>query len=87
MLMPRFMAQESWDNSGNIEIWFIDNMTQDLKDKVNSELTSIIDSTPNDEKSIYHIEILIKSIFKRMYENGNLRISEKHKRWVWVEEV
>lgn len=83
--MPKFIAQESWDNSGDIDVWFMEDMTADLKDRVNRELDDLVGRLPDGAKSVYHVEELVKYIFVSMNKKGNLRL--RNNRWSWVEEV
>jgi hypothetical protein len=38
MLVPRFRAEESWDLSGDVDIWFMDGASQELVNMVVKEL-------------------------------------------------
>lgn len=87
MLIPRFRAEESWDDSGNVDIWFQDNTSQDLIDRVCSELNEMIPRLHKHAKSIYHVEKLVDHILLNMCKTSNLRRNTKTNQWVWIEEV
>ena len=87
MLGPRFRAIETWDNSGDIDIWFVDHTSQDLRDRVCRELNDMIPRLHKHAKSIYHVEGLVWHIFHKMSSSGNLRVNNRTRQWVWVEEV
>ena len=87
MLVPRFRAEESWDGNGDVDIWFQDGTSQDLRDRVCSELNEMIPRLHKYAKSVYHVERLVGHIFSNMSRMGNLQVNKNTKQWVWVEEA
>lgn len=87
MLTPRIHAVESWCGSGDIDIWFLDNTSPDLRDRVSRELNELIPTLHEHARSIYHVEELVDHILLNMRKSSNLRINQKTKQWVWAEEV
>lgn len=63
---PRFDIVESWDNSGDVHIMFYDSVTPALKEHMNNELIKMIPYLSKEERSPYHLEILVNGIFSNI---------------------
>ena len=82
---PRFRLEESWDESGDVELYFWDPTSDDLRERVGRELSYFVPQLRAEERTLYHLEKIIGGIFTKMSNSGNLRRNSK--RWVWAEEV
>jgi len=87
MLTPKFMTEESWNGHGDVDIWFVDNTSADLRDRVCSELNEMIPRLHMHARSVYHVEQLVDRIFLNMRKNNNLRRNARTKQWAWAEEI
>lgn len=84
---PRFKVVEEWDNSGNVSVYFEDQVSKDLQDRLDRELTEIIVGFSDYQKTIYHLEGAVNYVFAKMLAQGNLRLNSERMQWVWAEEV
>ena len=87
MLIPRYMAEENWNGSGDVDIWFLDGTSDDLQNRVLRELNESILGLHKHARSVYHIEGLVDNILLGMRKTSNLRRNTRTKQWVWAEEV
>lgn len=82
---PKFRLEEAWDDSGDVDIYFNEPTSNDLRERIGSELKYFVPQLQEDERTIYHLEKIVGGIFDKMSKNGNLIV--RNKRWVWAEEV
>lgn len=87
MLVPKFKSEESWGGNGNVDIWFMDNTSHDLRERVFSEINDVIPKLHKHQRTVYHMDRIVNNIFLNMSRKGNLRRNRKNKQWVWAEEV
>lgn len=81
MLTPRFIAEESWNGSGDVDIWFLDSTSDDLRSRVGRELNELIPKLHKHARSIYHVEKLVDHILLDMRKTSNLRRNARTKQW------
>ncbi|KKL94011.1 hypothetical protein LCGC14_1868970 [marine sediment metagenome] len=82
---PKFRLEEAWDDSGDVDIYFDEPTSDDLRERVGNELRYFVPQLKTEERSIYHLEKIVGGIFDKMSKSGNLMV--RNKRWVWAEEV
>lgn len=80
---PRFYVTESWDNSGDVDVWFDDDTSQDLRNRVGQELNEMIPRLHPYAKSVYHVEALVDYIFYNMLCQGHLQKGSGTDHWIW----
>jgi len=86
MSKPKFSVQESWDNSGDVDVWFIEGISNNLEEKVASQLNEELARLRPQEKSVFHVERAVEKIIDGMHRGGNLIKNRKNK-WAWAESV
>jgi hypothetical protein len=82
---PRFRVEENWDESGDVDIYFDEATSDDLRERVANELRYFVPQLRTEERTLYHLERIVGGIFDKMSNNGNLMV--RNRRWVWAEEV
>lgn len=78
--IPEYRAEESWDQSGDVDIWFEDNTSSSVREAVKNELPKALWGLGEDQRTVYHVESAIDSIFYRMKNEGKLIVNNN----VWV---
>ena len=81
MIKPRFIADESWDDSGDVDVWFMDRTSNKLMDKVRDELNLLVPGLPLESRSTYHVERLVNHIFN----TTPIKLDKKTKQWDLIE--
>jgi len=82
-MLPKFYVSEDWDfNSGNVDIYFDDDLSPELFKHVCSEIERLAPKLPKDERTSYHLERLVGGIFSNTAVKGKLLRNPESKQWV-----
>ena len=63
---PRFEVVESWDNSGDVVIYFRDTISNGVKDIVKQELANNFKGLEPHKRNVYHLEEMVNDIFAKI---------------------
>jgi hypothetical protein len=71
-MLPKFNISEDW-NTQNVTIYFEDKVSNSLHEYVCDKLSKVVSELPADNRTVYHLEDVIKSIFSTVAVNKQLR--------------
>lgn len=64
-MLPRFHVQEDWNSGGDVTVYFEDPVSPELHNHVYSELARILPTLEKPERTLFHLERIIGSIFSQ----------------------
>jgi hypothetical protein len=71
-MLPKFNISEDW-NTQDVTIYFEDKVSNSLHEYVCDTLSKVVSELPADNRTVYHLEDVIKSIFSTVAVNKQLR--------------
>jgi len=83
-MLPKFRIDRVW-GSEDIDVFFEDNITPALYDRVKSELRGKIRKLSRDERTIYHLERVVNGVFSTIAVKGNL--GKRKDGWTLIEVI
>ena len=87
MTLPFFEVREDWSNTGDVDIWFARNVSNEVQEHVAGKLAKIVPHVKDDERNLYHLSNIVSDLFIDMINNKEIRHSPITKRWERAFEV
>lgn len=81
MTLPFFDIREDWDNSGDVDIWFARDVSENIRVRLAEKLSKTVPYMKDDERNMYHLSNLINNIFTDMVNGQEMRFSPVTNRW------